>query len=75
MALDGCRGAGLDPPRWREIINRDEIKLMIQMMAIMIAVLLAMTVAATTTFPIVAFASCVAAVALLVAFGITISRN
>jgi hypothetical protein len=48
---------------------------MLQMMAIMGAVLFAMTIAATTSFPIVAFASCVAAVALLVAFGIMISRN
>lgn len=62
-------------PRWRKIISRSEIKLMIQMMAIMGAVLLSMTIAATTSFPVVAFAFWAVAVGLLVAFGIVITRN
>lgn len=44
-------------------------------MAIMGAVLASMTIAAATNFPLVAFGFGAAAVGLLVAFGIVITRN
>lgn len=71
-------------PRWPAVptgllletcISRSEIKLMVQLLAIMGAVLTSVTIAALTSFSLVALIFAVMAVALLVAFGIIITRD